>query len=97
VEITYSYWDGSGHRKTITVKKGNSVYQFLCKVENNIYYLIYALGNIELFKQSRRVLSKGEPCCVIRIRNFSPDPDQDPKKVVSPDPGIRNKFEIKLP
>jgi len=32
VEITYSYWDGSGHRKTIFVKKGNSVYQFLCKV-----------------------------------------------------------------
>jgi len=32
VEIVYSYWDGSGHRKNIYVKKGNSVYQFLCKV-----------------------------------------------------------------
>ena len=32
VEITYSYWDGSGHRKTIFSKKGNTIYQFLCKV-----------------------------------------------------------------
>ena len=32
VQIVYSYWDGSGHRKNIYVKKGNSVYQFLCKV-----------------------------------------------------------------
>jgi len=32
VEITYSYWDGSGHRKSTYVKKGNTVYQFLCKV-----------------------------------------------------------------
>ena len=30
--ITYSYWDGSGHRKTIIMKKGNSIYQFLVKV-----------------------------------------------------------------
>lgn len=22
IEITYSYWDGSGHRKTVTMKKG---------------------------------------------------------------------------
>lgn len=36
VEIVYSYWDGSGHRKTIYVKKGNTVYQFLCKVLETI-------------------------------------------------------------
>ena len=36
VEITYSYWDGSGHRKNITMKKGNSIYQFLCKVLDSI-------------------------------------------------------------
>uniref|UniRef100_A0A1B6DD54 Protein FAM50 homolog n=1 Tax=Clastoptera arizonana TaxID=38151 RepID=A0A1B6DD54_9HEMI len=29
IEITFSYWDGSGHRKTVRMKKGNSVYQFL--------------------------------------------------------------------
>lgn len=32
IEITYSYWDGSGHRKNMTMKKGNSIYQFLVKV-----------------------------------------------------------------
>ena len=36
VEITYSYWDGSGHRKSIIMKKGNSIYQFLCKVLEKI-------------------------------------------------------------
>ncbi|KAG8247641.1 protein FAM50 homolog [Homalodisca vitripennis] len=29
IDITFSYWDGSGHRKTVRMKKGNSVYQFL--------------------------------------------------------------------
>jgi len=29
IEITYSYWDGSGHRRTARMKKGNSIYQFL--------------------------------------------------------------------
>nr|XP_023011981.1 protein FAM50 homolog [Leptinotarsa decemlineata] len=32
IEITFSYWDGSGHRRTVRVKKGNSVYQFLQRV-----------------------------------------------------------------
>ena len=40
VEITYSYWDGSGHRKTIFVKKGNSVYQFLCKVKTLLLFIM---------------------------------------------------------
>ncbi|CAH3153659.1 unnamed protein product, partial [Pocillopora meandrina] len=31
VEITYSYWDGSGHRRTIKMKKGNTISQFLQK------------------------------------------------------------------
>lgn len=29
ITVTFSYWDGSGHRKTVTLKKGNSIYQFL--------------------------------------------------------------------
>ncbi|GLH00326.1 Protein FAM50 homolog [Gryllus bimaculatus] len=29
IEITFSYWDGSGHRRTVRMKKGNSMYQFL--------------------------------------------------------------------
>lgn len=31
IEITFSYWDGSGHRRSIIMKKGNSIYQFLQK------------------------------------------------------------------
>ncbi|XP_044746228.1 protein FAM50 homolog [Coccinella septempunctata] len=29
IDVTFSYWDGSGHRRTVRVKKGNSIYQFL--------------------------------------------------------------------
>ncbi|ORY90908.1 XAP5, circadian clock regulator-domain-containing protein [Leucosporidium creatinivorum] len=31
IEITYSYWDGTGHRKVVTCKKGDSIAQFLEK------------------------------------------------------------------
>ncbi|POY70743.1 hypothetical protein BMF94_6153 [Rhodotorula taiwanensis] len=31
VEITYSYWDGSGHRKVVSCKKGDTIAQFLEK------------------------------------------------------------------
>ncbi|CAM9874710.1 unnamed protein product [Lampetra fluviatilis] len=31
IVITYSYWDGSGHRKTVRMKKGNTIQQFLQK------------------------------------------------------------------
>lgn len=29
ISITFSYWDGSGHRRSVKMKKGNSIYQFL--------------------------------------------------------------------
>lgn len=29
IPITFSYWDGSGHRRSVIMKKGNSIYQFL--------------------------------------------------------------------
>lgn len=32
ISITFSYWDGSGHRRTVIMKKGNTIYQFLQKV-----------------------------------------------------------------
>ncbi|RWS17921.1 uncharacterized protein B4U79_14076 [Dinothrombium tinctorium] len=31
IEITFSYWDGSGHRRSVKMKKGTSIYQFLHK------------------------------------------------------------------
>jgi len=36
LEITYSYWDGSGHRRTCTVSKGSSVGQFLEVVREDL-------------------------------------------------------------
>lgn len=31
ITVTFSYWDGSGHRKSINMKKGHTIYQFLQK------------------------------------------------------------------
>uniref|UniRef100_A0AAY4D667 FAM50A/XAP5 C-terminal domain-containing protein n=1 Tax=Denticeps clupeoides TaxID=299321 RepID=A0AAY4D667_9TELE len=31
IEITFSYWDGSGHRRTVKMKKGNTIQNFLQK------------------------------------------------------------------
>ncbi|XP_060102201.1 protein FAM50A-like [Heteronotia binoei] len=31
IEVTFSYWDGSGHRRTVKMKKGNTIQQFLQK------------------------------------------------------------------
>lgn len=36
VEITYSYWDGSGHRKSVQCKKGDSIASFLEKCRQQI-------------------------------------------------------------
>ena len=33
LEVTYSYWDGSGHRRSITITKGTTIAQFLHKVK----------------------------------------------------------------
>lgn len=33
IEVTYSYWDGSGHRRTIKCKKGTTISQFLSMVQ----------------------------------------------------------------
>lgn len=29
IEITFSFWDGSGHRRSVVMKKGSTIYQFL--------------------------------------------------------------------
>lgn len=36
LEITYSYWDGSGHRNHVTVKKGDTVATFLRAVQEQL-------------------------------------------------------------
>ena len=34
--VTYSYWDGSGHRKDITVTKGTTIGKFLQEVKSQL-------------------------------------------------------------
>lgn len=29
LEVVYSYWDGSGHRRTIQIKRGSTIGQFI--------------------------------------------------------------------
>ncbi|PWZ02681.1 XAP5-domain-containing protein [Testicularia cyperi] len=36
VEITYSYWDGTGHRKTVKCKKGDTIAHFLEKCRQQV-------------------------------------------------------------
>ena len=36
LEITYSYWDGSGHRRNVTCKKGDTIVEFLEKVRKDL-------------------------------------------------------------
>lgn len=36
LDIVYSYWDGSGHRRKITVRKGDSIGQFLTAVQKQL-------------------------------------------------------------
>ncbi|XP_067945951.1 protein FAM50 homolog [Watersipora subatra] len=36
ITVTYSYWDGKGHRRQTTMKKGNSIYQFLQRSLENL-------------------------------------------------------------
>lgn len=31
IHIVFSYWDGSGHRRSLTMKKGHTIYSFLQK------------------------------------------------------------------
>ncbi|KAI9594243.1 XAP5, circadian clock regulator-domain-containing protein [Syncephalis fuscata] len=39
IKITYSYWDGSGHRKEVTCKKGDKISAFLVRCREQIYDL----------------------------------------------------------
>ena len=36
LKITYSYWDGQGHRRVASVKKGDTVKDFLQKVKEQL-------------------------------------------------------------
>jgi len=34
--VVYSYWDGSGHRRSISIEKGSSIKEFLEKVKREL-------------------------------------------------------------
>jgi len=46
IEITYSYWDGSGHRRTITVSKGTRIDQFLEKCRKELMEAFHELRGV---------------------------------------------------
>ena len=36
LQITYSYWDGAGHRRVLQVRKGDSIGEFLRSVQQQL-------------------------------------------------------------
>jgi len=46
IEITYSYWDGSGHRRTVKMIKGNTIYQFLQRCLDSLRKDFHELKNM---------------------------------------------------
>jgi len=46
LEIVYSYWDGSGHRRTVTCCKGDSIGDFLEQVRQQLQSEFRELANI---------------------------------------------------
>lgn len=45
LEIVYSYWDGSGHRRTVTVRQGDTIEQFLEQVRKDLIGEFRELAN----------------------------------------------------
>lgn len=41
LEVVYSYWDGSGHRKNLTVTKGATIEEFLIAVKEQVGTVLY--------------------------------------------------------
>ncbi|KAL7539258.1 hypothetical protein ACHAXR_010752 [Thalassiosira sp. AJA248-18] len=46
LEITYSYWDGTGHRRTVQCKKGDTVGRFLELVRCDLAKEFREMGNV---------------------------------------------------
>lgn len=51
LEVTYSYFDGSGHRRAITIKRGNTIGEFLKQVRDelapefkDVRYIVFAFS-----------------------------------------------------
>ncbi|KNC85219.1 hypothetical protein SARC_02595 [Sphaeroforma arctica JP610] len=48
ISITYSYWDGGGHRRVVQVKKGDSIRKFLEKCLETLRYEFHDLRSISV-------------------------------------------------
>ena len=46
LEIVYSYWDGSGHRRSVTVQQGNTIGEFLEVVRKQLATEFRELANV---------------------------------------------------
>lgn len=46
LEVTYSYWDGSGHRRTVQCKKGDTIGQFLELVRSDLAREFQEMRNV---------------------------------------------------
>ena len=46
LEITYSYWDGSGHRRTCVCQKGDSIGHFLERIRKDLSTEFKELGSV---------------------------------------------------
>mmetsp|Transcript_51372 Transcript_51372/g.154346 ORF Transcript_51372/g.154346 Transcript_51372/m.154346 type:complete len:383 (-) Transcript_51372:26-1174(-) len=46
LEITYSYWDGTGHRRTVQVKKGDTVGRFLELIRRDLSKEFREMNNV---------------------------------------------------
>ena len=65
IEITYSYWDGSGHRRhVLQMKKGDSIHRFLAKVLESIRKEFPELRCVDLTINSCFVY---HTCCCLPI------------------------------
>lgn len=47
IEVTYSYWDGSGHRRSIEVAKGTTIDKFLEKVRKECSEIFHELRGMQ--------------------------------------------------
>lgn len=47
IQITYSYWDGSGHRRTITLEKGATIDKFLEKCRKELCEAFHEMRGVQ--------------------------------------------------
>ncbi len=67
LEITYSYWDGSGHRRTIEVPKGTTIGKFLEWVRQDLVTEFPELRSVSsdnlLYIKEDLIIPQVRSCC----------------------------------